>query len=271
MSHFYSRSRGETSMKISNFQWRKNLSRLITVIFLSIFLFAAYNLFTIFMDYYENRKVLNELQKTFYTASDEGGSDGNTTTVRRGFDQLLKQNKDVVGWITIDGTKVDYPILQAKDNKKYLTKNYYLNESRAGSIFLDYRNDITLLERQNIVIYGHRMKDGTMFQQLTKFLDKDFFDKHRFFQFDTLYDHYEAEVFSVYQTLTDFDYIQTHFSTDTEYEQFLSDLQEKSIFERNVELGPNDTIITLSTCDYALDRDKGRLVVQAKLVKKEKG
>ena len=132
---------------------------------------------------------------------------------------------------------------------------------------MDYRNDITS-SNLNTVIYGHRMKDGSMFQQLTKFLDQDFFDTHRTFEYDTLYESYEAEIFAVYNTLTEFDYIQTDFASDEAYEQLLSRIKEKSMFQTDIEVSASDQIITLSTCDYQLDPDDGRLVVHAKLVKK---
>lgn len=251
---------------------KKIISKLITIICLGVFVFAAHGLFDIFMDYYQNRKMMNNVQETFYKAvSAEEGSQqeksGDSKTIRPGFEELLKHNPDVVGWITIDGTQIDYPILQSSNNQTYLTKNYNDKESRAGSIFLDYRNDVETNEL-NTVVYGHRMKDGSMFQHLTKFLDKDFFEEHRTFEFDTLYDSYEAEIFAVYNTLTDFNYIETDFADEAEYEQLLKDIQSVSKFDTEIDVTPNDRIITLSTCDYELDQNEGRLVIQAKLIKK---
>lgn len=221
------------------------------------------------MDYYQNRKMLSNIQETYYnvTSSEEVEQQVSANTVRSGFDQLLEQNEDVVGWITIDGTQIDYPILQADNNMDYLTQNYNGDESRAGSIFLDYRNGITSTN-QNTVVYGHRMKDGSMFQHLTKFLDHDFFNDHQTFEFDTLYRSYEAEVFAVYNTLTDFNYIETDFENEEQYEEILLKMQDKSRYETDVELSADDQIITLSTCDYELDENDGRLVLHAKLVEK---
>lgn len=241
------------------------LSRLITVVSLGVFIYAAYNLGEIFLDYYKNRQLMGDMQEMFYEEDDV--ITGNS--IRPGFLPLLEQNEDVVGWITIDGTQIDYPILQAEDNFHYLTRNFYHEQSRAGSIYLDYRNDIHLTDERNVIVYGHRMKDGSMFQQLTKYLDKDFFDTHRTIQFDTLYDSYEGEIFAVYNTLTDFNYIQTDFDDDAEFGMLLSQIKDISKFESNVEVTEQDMILTLSTCDYQLDSEAGRLVVQAKLTKKE--
>src|SRR5690625_1290954 len=154
-----------------NHLFKKIISRIITIAALSVFVYAGHGLFDIFMDYYKNRQLLNDLQETFYdsnaTFAEESPTNDQGTNpfnIRPGFDELLKQNEDVVGWITVDGTQIDYPILQAEDNVKYLNRNFYHEESRAGSIFLDYRNDIQLDDERNIVVYGHRMKDGSMFQ-----------------------------------------------------------------------------------------------------------
>lgn len=247
---------------------QKFISSLVTIVCLAVFIYASSGLFNAFMDYYNNRKMMNEVQDLYY----EMESMDNTPTtesngIRSGFDELLKQNEDVVGWITIDGTQVDYPILHSSDNVEYLTENYYGNQSRAGSIFMDYRNDI-MSSDLNTVIYGHRMKDGSMFQQLTKYLDQDFFETHQTFEYDTLYESYEAEIFAVYQTLTEFNYIETDFSSEEEYEELLAEIQSRSLFQTDIEVNADDQIITLSTCDYKLDADDGRLVVHAKLVKK---
>lgn len=264
---------GENAMmKEKRNMMKKIVSNLVTVVCLGVFFYAAYGLFDIFMDYYQNRKMLSDVQETFYNAasaeeSDTQDEDNSSRTIRPGFKELLKQNSDVVGWITIDGTQIDYPVLQSSNNKTYLTQNYNNSESRAGSIFLDYRNNIAS-PGLNTVVYGHRMKDGSMFQHLTKFLDKDFFDSHRTFEFDTLYDSYEAEIFAVYNTLTDFNYIQTEFANEEEYGQLLTKIQNVSKFKTDVKVSPSDSIITLSTCDYELDENEGRLVIQAKLVKK---
>src|SRR5699024_10652699 len=99
---------------------QKWISRMITIICLAVFIYASSGLFSAFMDYYQNRKMLSDVQDTFYrvVAAEDSESGG----IRSGFDELLKQNEDVVGWITMDGTQIDYPILHSKDNIDYLTE-----------------------------------------------------------------------------------------------------------------------------------------------------
>jgi sortase B len=249
-----------------NKKMKRILSVTLTVACLVVFIYASQGLVTAALDYYENRKVMGNIQETFYDV-ELNENTGDSQTIRSGFDTLLEENEDLVGWITMEGTQIDYPIVQAEDNVEYLTRNFYKDDNRAGSIFMDFRNDIESTG-QNTILYGHRMKDGSMFEQLSKYQDEEFFKNHQTFQFDTLYDSYEAEIFAVYATTTDFNYIQTDFSNDEEYEQLIKNIEEESIYETDVEVSAADQIITLSTCDYVLDEDKGRLVVQAKLVSK---
>ncbi|SDZ23730.1 sortase B [Evansella caseinilytica] len=240
--------------------------RMVTLVLLGIILYSAYKLGVIAYEYYENRQVLADAQKLYHRDSPEAPETAGEEA-RSSFDELLQINEDIVGWLTIEQTLIDYPVLQAQNNDYYLDRNYKREQTRAGSIFMDYRNDIRKLP-QNTILYGHNMKDGSMFGQLKKFLDEDFFSENRTFYYDTLYDGYEAEVISVYLSTTDFYYIQTDFSSDEEYMEFLESIQARSLYDAGVELMADDAIITLSTCDYTLDKVAGRLVVHAKLVER---
>lgn len=241
-------------------------SKLVTIICLIVFIYSLYELSVIGLDYYHNRQVLAEAQEIYRQASNEENDNKSTNmNIRQQFKQLHEINPDIVGWITINGTKINYPILQAENNNYYLTRNYKHETSRAGSIFMDYRNDL-LSDEKNIILYGHRMKDETMFQQLTKYVDKGFFKKNKNVFFDTMYDSYNAEIFSVYYTTTDFDYIKTDFSSKDDYAQLLKEIKQKSLHDVDLNVTPDDTILTLSTCDYTLDPDEGRLVVHAKII-----
>src|SRR5690625_2486733 len=191
---------------------------------------------------------MNEMQDLYYDANSGDGEVSDEKGIRPGFLPLLEQNEDVVGWITVKGTKIDYPIVQAEDNFHYLTRNFYHKESRAGSIYLDYRNDVHLKDEKNVVVYGHRMKDGSMFQHLTKYLDEDFFHTFNKIEFDTLYDSYEGEIFAVYNTLTTFNYIETNFKDDAEFGQLLDEITATSLYSSEIEVDESDMILTLSTC-----------------------
>ncbi|WP_077302336.1 class B sortase [Virgibacillus pantothenticus] len=247
---------------------RKWLSNVVITICIGVFIYSAYELGSLGLDYYHNRQVLADVQDIYATHTNRSETSAKKGEIRKQFKELHKINSDIVGWLTIDKTKINYPILQADNNEHYLYRNYKEENSRAGSIFMDYRNNVASYNR-NIILYGHNMKDGTMFHNLRKYTDKEFFTNHRNVLFDTMYDSYDAEVFSVYHTTTDFDYIQTDFATQNEYKQLVEEIQDKSIFKSDVKVNENDTIITLSTCDYTLDPDEGRFVVHAKISKQE--
>ncbi|MED4162856.1 class B sortase [Halalkalibacterium halodurans] len=241
---------------------KRIVHRSITLVCLGVFSYSLYQLAVIFIDYWQNDKVLSEIQQVYVYESIDQTNEGE---IRESFDPLLAINEDIVGWITVNNTKIDYPILQADDNDYYLDRNYRHEHTRAGSIFMDFRNDIQANDPHTI-LYGHRMRDGSMFAQLAQFLEQDFVDHHEGFYYDTLYDRYDVEVFSAYVTTTDFYYIETEFPSKDDYKAFLNELKKRSVVQTNVEVREEDQIITLSTCDYRLDRDRGRLVVHGKLI-----
>lgn len=249
---------------------KKTLTNLITVICIIVFAYSLFHLVKIGYMYYQNHQVLSEVQGVYDNLEVEPPSqvDFGERKIRSQFEELQKINEDIVGWVSIEDTKVNYPILQAADNDYYLERNFEHSNTKAGSIFMDYRNDVKEFE-PNVVVYGHRMKDNSMFNSLEDFLDEDFFYDHGTIQYDTLYDSYDAVVFSAYSTTTDFNYIETDFDNPLEYLTLLSKMQDESKFEKEIEFDIDDQIITLSTCDYMLDPNEGRLVVHAKLIKRE--
>lgn len=164
---------------------------MLTIVCLGVFLYSGTAIGLELFGYYQNRQVLAKAQ-TLYTHED-GMKQRKPGEIRQSFDDLRKVNEDIVGWIEMNDTMIQYPIVQSNDNAFYLTRNYIKDDTRAGSIFMDYRNDV-LHESPNTVLYGHRMRDGSMFAGLTNYLKKDFFQDHRTFQYDTLYQSYEAEI-----------------------------------------------------------------------------
>ncbi|PAD22261.1 class B sortase [Terribacillus saccharophilus] len=240
--------------------------RIILLACLAVFLFSLIKLGGIGFEYVQSEQVMKEIQEQYKGNLQESKAVASENPVRPQFQNLLDINPSIVGWLTIDDTKIDYPILQSSDNNHYLNRNYKEDISKSGSIFMDFRNQAESLNRQTI-IYGHQMKDGSMFGQLDKFLDEDFFSQHKEFEFDTIYDSYQVEVFSVYVTTTDFNYIETDFSNDEEYMDFLGVIKEKSKIQTDIQVTEKDNIITLSTCNDLQDPEDGRLVLHGKLTK----
>lgn len=171
------------------------------------------------------------------------------------------KNKDVVGWIRIEGMSVDYPVVQTKDNEYYLTHDAERTNNKRGAIFFDYRCDSNSLKGNNI-LYGHHMKDGSMFASLIQYKDEAFFKSHPTIEFATLEKTYQWEIFAVFVTDTNYDYIQTEFTDKDEYGSFIKTMQKKSIFKTDISLNNSDDILILSTCTYEFD--DARFVVAAR-------
>ena len=180
-----------------------------------------------------------------------------------GFQRLLERNKDTVGWITIPGTKIDYPVVQSADNDYYLNRNFDRDKTIWGAIFMDYRNSIDEMGRHTI-LYGHNMNDGSMFAGITRYAKPEFFKRNAIIQFDTLHESVQWEVFAAYETSIDFYFIQTEFRSKRDYADFLDSLVARSIVESNVKVTSDDQILTLSTC--ARSSDENRFVVHARRI-----
>lgn len=253
----------------------------------SVFLYSGYELALLTLDSVRGHFLHSETKRLYLEASSDidgadeiTGKDGalhvavpvvsTEPVVRSKFHGLLALNADTVGWIDIKDTKISYPVVQGADNDYYLEHDFRGERTRTGSIFMDFRNQIGETSDKNMVLYGHRMKDGTMFAGLRAYLEQRFFDEHRIFRFETLYEAYEVEVFAVYRTTTSFDYIRTSFADDRDFLSFLDEIREHSIYKTDTVIGANDAILTLSTCDYLLDPDEGRLVVHGKIAVSKK-
>ena len=182
------------------------------------------------------------------------------------FMKILKkfqnENQDVIGFIEIPGTNIAYPILQAKDNNYYLRQSLDLKYDIAGSIFMDYMND-SKFNDANSVIYGHYVQGmETMFTALEKFRKQDFAQENRKIYITTNEGLREYEIFSVYTTPADYDYRTMSFQDVGQKLMYFEKIRDKSdISFENREFKEDDTIITLSTCQY--DYEDERLAVHA--------
>lgn len=179
------------------------------------------------------------------------------------FAKLKQKNKDVVGWLKVNNTNVDYPVVQAKDNSYYINHNFNGESNLAGWVFADYRAENNDTDK-NFVIYGHNMKDGSMFGSLKKILNKDWYNNEA-----NLNITYKTEektstyrVFSVYERPVESYYTNMGFKSDTEYQEFLNELKGRSIKDFGVTLKTTDRILTLSTC---ASNSNNRIVLHAVL------
>lgn len=183
------------------------------------------------------------------------------------FDKLKEINTDIVGFIEVDNTNISYPVVKSSDNSYYLNHSYKKEKNNIGSIFLDYRNDLDNLSKNNI-IYGHGRLDNTMFGSLNNLLDSSNLDSKEsyYITLSTPNSIMTFKIFSVYTIPKEGYYIKTYFSSNKYFKEFLETIMKRSIYNFNTDVNTNDKILTLSTCK---DNFGKRVVVHAKLLKKE--
>ena len=240
-------------------------------------------LVTLMLDYYvqfkDNNKIEKELidiNKIIDNASSNNSVDGNvtdvdfiddreeeTTTKKVGssyssayyinysqiFEELLKKNTDTVGYLSVNNTKINYPVVQASTNSYYLNRDFNKRKNSMGWIFMDYRNDAKELNK-NTIIYGHNIKQGIMFGTLKYALNSSWYKKesNQVITFNTPTKNMKWRIFSIYRIPATEDYLKTEFESDEEYMEFLNMLKNRSIYNFNVELNESSKILTLSTC-----------------------
>lgn len=192
-----------------------------------------------------------------------------TTTVydiqyEKVFSTLQEINKDTIGWLTVNNTRIDYPVVQAKDNDYYLKRDYYQNKNRHGWIFMDYRNNPDELN-ENTIIYGHNLANQTMFGTLRYALNSYWYKKsaNQIITFNTPNENMKFQIFSIYTIPTTNDYLDITFPTTDAYQAYIDLVKGRSIYDFNIEVATDDKILTLSTCANGNDK---RLVIHAKLI-----
>lgn len=181
------------------------------------------------------------------------------------FTELLKENKDTVGWLIVNNTNINYPVVQTKDNDYYLKHAFDKSKNSAGWVFADFRDDFENLS-QNTVIYGHGRKDKVMFGSLNDSLNAKWYtnEDNQIIQLSTIKYNTMWQIFSIYKIQAESYYISTDFTSDSSFETFINTMKERSIYDFNVDVTKTDKLLTLSTC---FDNKGIRTVVQAKLVK----
>lgn len=180
--------------------------------------------------------------------------------------EYTKINPDVVGYLTIEGTNVDYPVLQSKYSPNfYLKHDIYKNPIIHGELYIGEHCSIDV-PNSNLVIYGHNMKDGSYFKDLIKYTDRNFYENHKIINLETLYDVSDYEIVSVFITEPkDFDYhLYNDFENEEEFQAFFEKAKTFELYDIDVEVTMEDEFIILSTCEYT--KEDGRFVVMAKKI-----
>lgn len=200
---------------------------------------------------------------------EEVEADSETLNLIRGkLSALRQQNDDLVGWISVPDSRIDYPVVQAEDNDYYLNHAFDRSYLAAGTIYIDYRNSKDFTENYNTIIYGHNMLSGAMFSCISDFFSRNYFNENRYIYIYTDQGIYVYKTFNIYKVKIDKDvsYIRRNFASGEEFVEFCNSMLQKSAVKvDDIDFNENDRIITLSTCTNA-HNDNERYCLQAKLV-----
>lgn len=242
--------------KNANKKKKKLFYNILFFVALAVFLVSAYMLINILIiEPNKNNSINEELQNIYY--SDEGSP----------FEKLRAINSDIVGWIKIDNTPIDYPVLSSE---YYLYRDYKKQDTKYGSIFVD---NICKLESNppNILLHGHHMNNGSMFAKICDFTDLTFYKTTPVFTFDTIYETGKWKIISVFRTNTNpdhgkiFKYLQANFGSDSsDFLEYVYQVKVRSNVEAPVDIAKDDKLVTLSTCSYEL-KDFRTVVVARKV------
>lgn len=265
-------SAGKSSRKKRRRKKKQRMDTLSLVLFLVatvVFCFSAFSLIRIGLNYKKGTDTYQELEATVMTevAPDGTGEQPDNADTRAvaytppyvNFDGLLQINPETEAWILLPDTKINYPIVKHKDNAYYLNHMIDGTANSAGTLFIDTNNSSNFAD-QNTIIYGHNMKNGSMFGQLKKYGKADFYKEHPCFYLYTQDAVWQYDIFSVrvVDELSD-SYTMTFASTDA-YRSYLDQAVRKSMYDTAATADVTDSIITLSTCT---SKDTDRLIVQA--------
>ena len=186
------------------------------------------------------------------------------------YETLYNKNKKLIGWLKIDDTNIDYPVMQTTDNTYYLDHNYNQEYDKNGSIFLDY-NCSVYPRSTNMIVYGHHMKSGNMFGNLQKYAKESYGKKHSIITFDTIYEKAQYQVMYVFrsQVYNEDDIVFKYYqfieaNSETEFNSYMQEMSALSLYDTGVTAEFGDSLLTLSTCDSS--QTDGRFVVVAKRI-----
>ena len=244
------------------------------IVAIAVFCYAAFNLYHIYTEYKKGTDEYNQIEEMAVTErdADSGEAAGPNAQLKPpievDFDKLKSVNEDVVGWIYVDALPdISYPIVKGKDNQTYLHQTYEKNYNFAGTIFVDYENSGDFSDC-NTLVYGHNMKNGSMFGHLKKFREDDkLYKQDKYFWILTPERNYRYEIISAYTTGVNSDTYTLFKGPGEEFEKYLETIKGYSEIQTDdTDLTIKDKIVTLSTCT---GNESTRFVVQGKRVDAE--
>ena len=252
---------------------REKIRIILCCIFLAIAIYAAYNIIKIQSEYKKSVDAYKKLDNyTIEQTTSETSGESEEEPVKEkpypdvDFDGLKSVNSDVIGWIYVPDTEINYPIVHTSDNDYYLDHLVDRTQNPAGAIFLDTRNPSDFSDLHSI-IYGHHMKNGSMFAALKGYKKQDFFDGHKTGYLITQDAAYSSDFFAGHVANVEENAWQLDFDDAADFDNWIKSLKEISAFKSDIEPQYGDRIFTLSTCSYEFD--DARFVLSGKLTKIE--
>ncbi|MDE7424154.1 MAG: class B sortase [Lachnospiraceae bacterium] len=260
---------------------KRKIRIIILISCVAICLFSAYKLISIQMNYKKGEKLYEDIKQQVVMTKTPTEAEAVTVTpddseetkdrqtaldISVDFDVLKKTNPDIFGWLYLPYGSISYPLLQGEDNDTYLHQAYDKTPNNFGSIFIDYRNNNNLLDKHTI-IYGHNMKNGSMFGTLKQFCDEKFYQKNKYFFILTPKVIYTYKVFSYHVADAKGRVYDVFYKDDGEYKEFIDLAKQSSYLDTGVKVSTENRTITLSTCTSSDDK---RFVVHAKLAEEYK-
>lgn len=245
-----------------NYIMKKIVYTIITILLIGLVLISSY---LIFKEKKQNKKQENTFEDLIEIVEE---NIENQEERKIDINKLYEENKDIVGWLKIDNTTINYPIMQnINDPNYYLHRDFYKNYSSYGTPYMAKQCN---LNSDNIVIYGHHMKNNKMFGELEKYKSKDFYNNHKIITFTTLEKEYSYEIFAVFKTTVytknTFRYYENiNFENKKMYNDFINICKDKSLYQTGIEIKDKEKLITLSTCEYS--NKNSRLVIVARKIK----
>lgn len=242
----------------------------INILIFIIMIYSIYQIILWFNDLSKTKSIINEIEiSTNINQKDTIIKENDkiiTTIIDVDLNELRKINNDTVGWIKIDDTNINYPIVQSTNNDFYLNHSFNKTENNAGWVFMDYRNNSNKYDK-NTIIYAHNRKDKTMFGTLKKLLKNNWYHNktNNIIKISTIRYNTLWQIFSIYTIDNTNDYLKIKFDNNDEYQDFIEQIKNRSIKKFNTTITTKDKLLTLSTCHGS----EKKLVVHAKLIKKE--
>lgn len=253
---------------------KRFLLRISAGLFAALFLLSGYRLLSWYWDRLESRQEFERVEALLGSGIDSGISgvadDGAEPPILGKYRAVYEVNKDFVGWITIEDTKIDYPVMQSPEAPDYYLKHSFEKEYRESGVpYMQWNCE--LLSSDNLILYGHSMKDGTMFAALKEYKSEEFYREHALIRFDSKYSCGVYEVVAAFATTANEGGFRfnsfVNAKDQADFDTYIKTCKELTPYEIEATAQYGDRLLTLSTCEYT--HENGRMVVVARKIENQ--